>query len=441
MSAEDSCRREIEVTIPAEEIATESERIVSAYRGQVRVPGFRPGKAPTSVVRTRFSKEIEQEIVETVLPRAFWKHVEENNLKILGAPDVRDVHFHAGEPLTFKASFDVAPVFELGEYRRLEAPFSEPQVANEEIDGELERLREEHASYRNLDPRPLADGDIAVISLKSGEVEGIDPINQEETTMTIGEAGTVAGFSEALRGKSPGDEVDFEVTYPEDFGNESLAGKTVPFHAVIKGMREKELPELDDEFAAEVGDFRSLDEMKTRLREAIRHQRRRAAEDAAKEKLLDTLVKNHDFPVPQRMVDRQIDSRLERSLRAFRNQGIDPSQLDLDWKKLRENERPRAERDVKGGFIIDRIAEVENIKPTQEEVDAQIQMLAQRDKISMAEARRKLSGDGTLDRINDHLRHEKTLAFLFDEAEKVEPADEPEQPVEEPAAESVAVED
>jgi trigger factor len=173
----------------------------------------------------------------------------------------------------------------------------------------------------------------------------------------------------------------------------------------------------------------------------MQRQRRHAAEDVAKQKLVDVLVNSHDFPVPQRMVERQIDSRIERSLRAFRNQGIDPAQLDLDWKKLRENERPRALRDVKAGFLIARIAEVEGIKPTPDEVDEQIRMFAARDKISLAEARRKLAGDGTLDRINDHLRHEKTLSFLFDEAEKVEPPSEPEQPVEEAAAESVGVEE
>jgi trigger factor len=345
----------------------------------------------------------------------------------VGSPNVHDVHFHEGESLHFKAEFDVLPGFELGEYHRLEAPFTEPEITGEEVERELQQLREQHASFRNIDPRPLEDGDTAVVSLKSGKVEDAPTIEQDETTLTIGDAGTLTEFNENLRGKSPGDEVDFEVTYPEDFGNEKLAGKTIPFHAAIKSIRRKELPELNDDFAADVGDFRTLEELRGRIREVLTHTRRRSAVEAAKDKLVDQLVAKHDFPVPESLVERQIRSRIERTLRSLERQGVDIAKLNLDSSKLRQAERERAIRDVKAALLLERIADAESIQATKEEIDAEVQRFAEQTKQPVSKARQKLVEDGDLDRLQSSIRNEKALNFLFDEAVKVDqPVDEEE---------------
>jgi trigger factor len=428
LPTEDICRRELEISIPWNEVEKEADRVVSALRRQVRVPGFRPGKVPDKVIRTRYHDDIRKEVVEHLVPRYFWDEAKKGALSPVGAPNVHDVHFHEGESLHFKAEFEVLPDFELVDYHRLEVPFSEPQVNEEEVDKELEQMREQHSSFRNVDPRPLADGDIAVVSLKSGEVEGAPKIDQDETTFTIGAEGTLTEFNENLRGKSPGDEVDFEVTYPEDFGNEKLAGKTIPFHAAVKGIRQKELPELNDDFAADVGDFRTLDELRTRIREALQHNRRHSATEAAKDKLVNQLAEKHDFAVPESLVERQVQSRIERTLRSLQRQGVDLSKLNIDPAKLRESERERAIRDVKAGLLLERIADAESIQATKEEIDAEVKRFAEQSKQSVFQARQKLAEAGDLDRLQSSIRNEKALSFLFDEAVKI---DQPAQPEEE----------
>ena len=421
MSSTVSCKQELEISVPWEEVEQETGRIVKAIRGNAKIPGFRPGKAPDTIVRSRYQKEIRQEIIDKLVPRFFWEQAQQQNLRVVGSPQVDDLHLENGEAMRFRAEFEVYPDFELGDYRRIEVPFREPEVSEEDVEQELEQIRERHASVRNLDARPLTDGDIAVLSLKgTSKDDDVPPIEQEETTLTIGEGETLPEFNDHLRGKSPGDEVDFEVRYPDDFSNPKLAGKTVSFHAEVKGLREKELPELNDDFAADVGDFRTLEEVRRHIRELIENQRRRQATEAAQEALIDDLIKRHDFPIPEELVHRQVASRLERQLRSLKQQGVDVSKLDWDWDKVRDAERERASRDVKASLLLERIAQAENISASSEEIDEQVKRYAEQTKQSPAAARKKLAEDGALDRIQVQMSNDKTLSFLFDEAEKVD---------------------
>ncbi len=420
MPATESCKRELEISVPWEEVEQETGRIVKALRGGAKIPGFRPGKAPDSIVRSRYQKEIRQEIIDKLVPRFFLEQAQQQKLRVVGSPQVGDLHLENGEAMRFHAEFEVYPEFELADYRRLEVPFREPEVSEEEVAQELEQLRERHAGFRNLDSRPLADGDIAVLSLRGTSKDGAPPIEQEETTVTIGNEETLPEFNEHLRGKSPGDELDFDVRYPEDFSNRTLAGKTFSFHAQVKGLREKELPELNDDFAADLGDFRTLEEVRRHLHELVENQRRRQATEAAQEALINELIKRHDFPVPEELVDRQIASRLERQLRSLKQQGVDVSKLDWDWDKVRDAERDSAVRDVKASLLLERIAQAENISASSEEIDEQVKRYAEQTRQSPAAAREKLAEEGALDRMQAQMSNNKTLSFLLDEAEKVD---------------------
>lgn len=416
---------------------TEQKSILKSFRRQVRIPGFRPGKAPESVIRARYAEDVKRELLEHLVPKFFWKEAEAQDYRVVGAPNIEDVKFEDGEPLEFRAEFEIIPDFELKEYKRLKVPYKEPQIAEEQIATELEQLRERHSTFRNLDPRPIKDGDIAVVALKSDKIDGVPTVDQSETTLAIGSDETLEDFTKALRGTSPGDKVDFEVTYPEDFGNEKLAGKTVSFHAEVNGIREKELPELDDDFAADVGDFRSLDELKERIKEEMYSHQHRHAVEKSHESLLDTLIDLHDFPVPERMVEDQMRTRVERTARSLAQQGINLEEMQLDWKKIAEEQRPRAIRDVKAGLLLERIAEAEAVEVEDEEIDVQVERFAQERKLSMAAARKDLAENGVLDNIKTNLVNEKTLNLIFDEAEKVDP---PEEVVEEAPVDADVVE-
>ena len=420
MAEADTCRRELEFTVEWAEVEKDVAKVVNGFRRQARLPGFRPGKAPAALVRSRYWKDIKEEVLKNLLPRVFWDKAREEGLKVVGSPNLTDLHFENGEAVKFQTEFDIYPEFDLGEYRRIEVPYSEPEVFDDEVNLELEQLREQNASYRNLDPRPLADGDIAVLKLTGEPLDGGPKVEQNEMMITIGEAETLPEFSENLRGKSLGDSAEFNVKYPDDYGNEKLAGKTLAFRAEVLEMREKELPELDDDFAQDAGNYSSLEELKNQIREAIGAHRRRTAEGAAKNKLVDTLVERHRFPVPETMVDRQIATRAERQLRALEEQGVDSTKLDLDWRQVREREKPLAERDVRASLILERIADEEDIQVGSDELDEPIRQYAERQKKSVSAARAELVENGTLDRVRSQMRNDKTLDFLFDEAQKVD---------------------
>jgi trigger factor len=413
----EGCKHELEITVPLEEISSETERVVTNIQKKAKLPGFRPGKAPASLIRSKFASQVRQDVLEELIPKHLRRRFDEDNLQVVGTPGIKEVHFEPGEPLRFKAEFEVAPVVELGEYRGLTVSYKEPEVTAEDIDKRLEELRDQKAQFINIDPRPAADGDHAVVSLSS--LSGVaEPVHQDELVLHIGDPDTLPAFSEALRDMSPGESKEFDITYPEDYGQERLAGKTVRFRIELKGIRSKELPDLNDEFAQDLGDYKTLDELREALRKDIFLGRERAAQNEAKEKLVEKLVEAHDFAVPEAFVERQIEMNVENSLRGLVSRGIDPESLKIDWSKAKEAQRPKALKDVKASLILDKIAEREAIHASQEDVDHEVQHIARHEREPVAALRKKLEKDGTLRRIASHIRTEKTLSFLFENARK-----------------------
>lgn len=426
MALVEGCKHALELTVPAAEVAKETERVATKFQGRVRLPGFRPGKAPMNIVKQRFSAEIRQDVVESVIPKALQKKFEEDHLQVVGQPTITDLHFHDGDEMHIKVEFEVAPEFELKEYRNLEVGYNEPVVADADVDARVNELREQKAEYVNEDPRPAVDGDYCVVSVVSFEgVEGA-PVKSDDLMLKIGDEATMPPFSEALRGMSPGDEKDVTVEYPADYAHEQLAGKKVSFHMSLKVIRRKELPELNDEFAKDLGDYQTLDDLKQAVKTDIFRQREFQAQEKSKNDLVEKLVDGHEFPVPNAYVDRQIEVDVENSMRSLAQQGIDPSQIKLDWDKVRESRRDRATREVRATLLLDKIATVEAIDTTNEEIDRQVHNAARQTREPAAAVRQKWEKDGTLRRIASQIRTSKTLNFLFENARKVAVAEEPE---------------
>lgn len=420
MPVAESCKRSLELSIPVDEVQAETNRVVEDVRKRAKLPGFRPGKVPEALVRRHFESDIRHRVLENLIPRHLESKFEAENLNVVGTPDISDVHFHDGEPLRFKAEFEVIPDIELGEYQGLEVPYHDPEVTDEDVAKRLDEIREQKAEYINVDPRPIEDGDFAVVSLESiGGVEG-EPVRNDEMMLEIGGKDTFEAFTTNLRGASPGDVREFDVSYPEDYGQERLAGKTVRFKAVVKGLRRKELPEPNDEFAQDLGDYRNMDEVRDAIRKSTLANRQYEAQQAAKDKIVDRLVDAHDFPVPEVLVERQIRNRVEQRLSALAAQGIDPKSLQLDWQKVQEAQRDKAVREVKASMLLSRIAEREHIDPTREEVDREVERFAKQQREPFAAARLRFEKDGTLGRIARHIQTEKTLSFLFEHARKTD---------------------
>jgi len=414
----ESIKHSLEITVPVVEVEAETERVIDSLRQKIRLPGFRPGKVPAEIIRRRYDRDIRQEVIEKLLPKHFHDRAEKDGLIVVGTPNITNVHFEKGEPLRFKAEFEVAPTIELKEYKGISVPYQEPEITGEDVDRRLAQLREQKADYVNVDPRPVEKGDYAVVSLESlAGVEG-QPIRQDEVVLEAGGQDTLADFSANLLRMTPGEEKEFDVRYPEDYGQPKLAGKTVRFRAGLKVIRRKELPEINDEFARDLGDYQNLDELKEAVRRALFVERQFMAEQEAKNRIIESLVEQHEFPVPEAFIDRQIENQVERQLTALAAEGVDPRSIKLDWEKVKATQRDKAVREVKASLLVNKVADAENIWPTQEEVDREVQRIARQEREPVAATRKRLEKEDGLRRIASRIRTDKTLSFLFEHARK-----------------------
>jgi trigger factor len=414
--AEASCRRELELEIPAEDVSKATERVAKELARVARVPGFRPGKAPISLIKRRFADDIKGEVLQSLVPERVEKAVAEQKLSPVSQPQVDKLDFNEGQPLKFRAVFEVLPEFDLGTYKGLEIEMPQMDVTEEDVNKALEETRERAAAFAPVEGRAVENGDFAQLKLVGTPADGGEPINADSVLCHIGAEETMEPFNEALRGANIGDHKEFDVEYPADYPDEKLAGKKFHYAADVTGIKTKQLPELNDEFAKDVSDAATLEELKTKIRESLVHQRDHRQKDLQRERVITELVKLHDFPVPESLVESQMDVRLERMVRSLAQQGVDPRAVNLDWSALRGRQQDRAKDDVKAELIIDRIASTEKIDVTDEEVEHELQHLAGHSGESVEAIRARLTKQGALDRMKAKLRSDKTLDWLAQNA-------------------------
>jgi len=413
--AKESTKREIHVEVPAEDVGRETEALIQKYQKIARIPGFRKGHVPASVIRQRFSEELKTDMVEALVPRYFRQETERLGLHPVSQPQVTDLHVHEGEPLRFKAAFEVMPEVKVVGYQELRADKSEVTVSDEDVAEALNDLRERHAKFDPIEGRALADGDFAQVSLdgspKTGEGQ---PVHMDEVLVEIAGANTMPEFTEHLRGASAGEERSFDVNYPEDAQDKRLAGKIFGYNVKVLALKTKSLPEMNDDFARQFGEFANVEELRKRIREQIESDRKHDAEHKAKDKLVDDLIQRNDFEVPEALIEQQIDIRLERGLRALAAQGLTAEQMKkMDLQRLRAGQREQAAHDVKGSLLLEKVADLEHLHVTDEEVNQELDSLAKQTKQTADALRARLTRDGGLDRIRNRIRNEKTLNFLY----------------------------
>ncbi len=412
------CTRELVLDIPAEEVTKAYRGVAANYRKYAKIPGFRAGKVPESVIRRRFAGEIRKEVIDSLLPERFNQGVRELGVKPVGQPQVTELTVEDGTPLHVKAVFEYVPDFSIEGYQSVtvDKPFVE--LTEEEFQHEIEQLRESRATIEPVEEdRALVDGDWAQITYK-GQVEGESeaaPIAGEDSLVEIGGKDTVEAFSGALRGAKAGQELKAEVIYPADYAEQKLAGKTVAYDVEVKAIKKRTLPELNDEFAKEMGPYESFADLEARVREHMAARKRRSVEGETKDRLFAALTEKFTFPVPESLVQEQIDARLERGLRALAAQGMDPEQMrKLDFARLRMAQRDSAIAEVKSSVLLDRIAQEENISVSDEELDSELQLAALQSREPVDTLKVRLTEDGGMARIREQLRREKTASALYE---------------------------
>jgi trigger factor len=410
--AEATCRRELDLEIPADVVSKKMETVAKEFARIARVPGFRPGKAPVSLIRRRFADDIKGEVLQSLVPERVSEAVAEQKLTPVSRPEVEKLDFTEGQPLKFRAVFEVLPEFELASYKGLELEMPAMEINDDDVTKALEEMRERAAAFAPVEGRAVENGDFVQLKLIGTPEGGGDPVQADSVLCHIGAEETMEPFNENLRGANTGDHKNFDVQYPADYPDAKLAGKTYHYAVEVLGIKTKKLPELNDEFAKDVSDLATLDELKTKVRESLEAARDQKHKELLREKVLAALIKLHEFPVPESLVEHQMDVRLERVVRSLAAQGVDPRAVNVDWVTLRRRQQERATDDVKAELIIDRIASAENVDITEEDLDHELEHAAGHSGESAQALRARLTKQGTLDRMKAKLRSDKTLDWL-----------------------------
>jgi trigger factor len=407
-----TCRRELDLEIPADEVTKKMESVAKEFARVARVPGFRPGKAPVSLIRKRFADDIKGEVFQSLVPRKVEEAVIEQKLTPVSQPQVENLDFAEGQPLKFRAVFEVLPEFELKEYKGLDLEMPVMDITDEDVNKTLEEMRQRAAAYAPVEGRAVENDDYVQLKLTGTPEGGGEPLQADSVLCHIGAEETMESFNENLRGANVGDHKTFDVQYPQDYPDPKLATKLFHYEVDVTGIKTKKLPDLNDEFAKDVSDATTLDELKGKIRESLEHEREHRQKDLQRGKVIEALVKLHDFPVPESLVEHQMDIRLERVVRSLAAQGVDPRAVNVDWVTMRSRQKDRAADDVKAELIVDRIATAENIDINEEELRHELEHAASHSGESVAAIEARLTKQGTLDRMKAKLRSDKTLDWL-----------------------------
>lgn len=404
-------RKSVRVEIPSDIVDAEINHVAEHYSRRAKIPGFRPGKAPSRVIKTRFKDQILNDVAHELVPRAIDDALRERGVDAVDTPDVRDVSIEEGQPLTFTASFDTVPPFEPGDYATLTT--RQPSVAVEEtaVNEALERLRNRAARFEPVEGRGVDHGDTVVVDLERRE--GGHEHKHEGVSVELGASANPPGFDEHLLGLEPGASTTFTLQYPADYTVSQLAGQELGYTVKVTGIKRRLLPELDDEFAKDLGDFDTLDALRARVRADLEHEAQHAAEHEVRGDLMKQLAARVPFELPGSLIEREIDRRLEEFAGRMMEQGMDPRQAGVDWNAFRESQREAAREGVASALVLDEVARRENLEVTTTEADREIERYAERTGRTPAAVRARLEKEGGLSRIYAGLRREKSIDFLL----------------------------
>lgn len=426
-------RKDLRVEVPSDIVDAHIARVAQVYSRRVRIPGFRPGKAPTRVIKQRFKAEILHEVLNDLVPRVLGDALRERGVEAVDTPDVRDVSVEEGQPLTFTASFETVPTFDPGDFATILLKRPSSQIDEVAVSTALQRLRDRAAKSETIEGRGTVDGDTVTLDLErytyedggktpDGEPErpapapGMSGVTKDAHTgvdVEIGAKANPPGFDAELLGLEVGATKSFPVRYPADYPIGELAGTTVTYSAAVRGLKRRKLPELDDEFAKDMGDFENLDALQARVRADLEHEARHASERDVRGQLMKQLATRVPFEVPPALVEREVERRVEEFVQRLMSQGIDPREAGIDWRAFQESQRGVSREAVASAMVLDEVARRENIEVSEAEVQAEIDRYAERTGRTPAAVRAAFEKEGGLSRVSAGLRREKTIDWVM----------------------------
>jgi trigger factor len=407
-------RKNVRVEIPSDVVDAEIDRVARDYSRKARVPGFRPGKAPARVIKQRYKEQILHDVLHDLVPRAVDNALRERGVEAIDTPDVRDVAIDEGQPLTFTASFDTVPSFEPGDLAAITLRKPGVAIDDEAVNGALQRLRDRAARHEPVEGRGVDHGDTLVVDLERTDPGGKRD-KHENVSIEIGAKANPPGFDEQLLGLTPGATKSFDVQYPPDYPIGELANTTVSYTVKVHALKRRIVPELDDEFAKDLG-LESLDALRTRVREDLEHEAMHASEREVRGDLMKQLAARLPFEAPASLVERELDQRIEEFARRLMEQNIDPRTAGINWTDFRESQREVAREAVAAALVLDEITRREQIGVSDEELTHEVEQYAERTGRTATAVRAALEREGGLSRVAAGLRREKSIDLVMSRA-------------------------
>jgi len=398
--------------VDSEVVEKEIEARARDYARKAKIPGFRPGKIPPEVIKKRFRAQVLEEAAEAIINRVVFEELEGRGLRPLASPQVKDVKIEERQPLTFRAIFETLPIVEMPEYRGLKVKSRKPSVSEADVDKEIDSMRDAAAQFSPVEDRASHEGDFVVLDLSWIPFPDGPGGHDENAMVQVGSRDSHADLNAALVGLKPGERKTVRIEYPKDHASTSLAGRTVEYSLTLKAIKQKVLPAADDEFAKDLGEFDTFDALRESVRRGLQAAEERKVDRETKNLLLEAVVAEARFEVPEALVERHMNARTEGAARSLALQGVDPRKTGINWKDYREAQREDAVKAAKADILLDEIARREGIEALPAETDQEIARLAARLKKSKETLRLQMEKDGDLQALRGRIREEKTLDLL-----------------------------
>ena len=408
-------KKNLTIEIPSDEVDAQIEKVTRGYAKSARIPGFRPGKVPTRIVKQRFKEQILQDVARELVPRAVDEALQERGVEPVDSPNVNDFAIDEGQPLKFTATFETVPDFDPGDLDSITLRRPSAVVAPEAVDQMMERMRERAARFEPVEGRPVADGDTPVLDIERTD-QGGTPDRHEGVAVTMGASANPPGFDAQLVGMSPGETKTFTVHFPEDYGVPEMANTDVSYTVTLKELRKRVVPVLDDEFAKDMGQFETLSALRERVTADMQLEAETGAQRQVRNELLRVLRERVAFEMPAVLVDREMERRVEEFVRRLMEQGVDPREANIDWAQFRDGQRESARDSVASALALDQIARRENIVAEQAAIDAEIEQLAARLQRTPAAVQAQLEKEGGIARLATGIRREKAVELALSRA-------------------------
>ena len=411
-------KKSVAVEIPSDIVDAQIDRIARSYSRQARIPGFRQGKVPATLIKKRFREQILHDVAHDLIPRAIDEVLRERGLEPVDTPDVKDVSLDEGQALTFTATFETLPPIDPGPLNSISLRRPAVTLEDNAVETTLTQLQNRAARFEPVEGRAVDEGDTVTLDVdRKATAEGEKDDHHHDVVVEIGAKANPPGFDDNLKGLEPGAEKSFTIHYPDDYAVKELAGTSMDYSVKVKDIRKRVLPVLDDEFAKDLGEFDTLDALRARIQQDLEREAEQEADRNLRGSLLKELAARVSVDIPDSLVERELDRRTEEFARRLMDQKIDPRRANIDWDQFRDSQRDASRESVKSALVLDEISRRENVTVSEEEIDKDVAQYAERSGLTPAAVRARLEKEGALSRIAAGLRREKTIDYVLSQAQ------------------------